>query len=389
MYTKSICEFGAVGDGLTSCTQAIQAAIDDCAASGGGSVIIEDGEYVTGTVFMKSNVTLELRSTARLLAGLEPEDYPDFAPCFDKTSAPRRTARCLIYAENCRSIAIRGGGVIDCRGENFCEFTPHDRFYRRKTDRLPARMIFFYQCSDVTLEGFSIFEMAGGWAMWLNACDRVSVSRLRIVCNPLYPNSDGIHINCSADVTVSDCVIHCGDDALILRANTKTLAEKRPCERISVTNCTIKSKSCAVRVGWTNDYLIRDCVFSNLAISDSWYGISIEFPKKPPEPFADQGYDRTVVKRLAFSNIVMSELETAPIRILAYPYNDVESVSDISFRGILANAKELPIFRVEKGVVVRDITLADCTFEASSDEAAMNFTNISGVNFNNVTIRNA
>ena len=382
MYSKAITEFGAAGDGVTVCTKAIQAAIDDCFEHGGGNVLIEEGNFVTGTIFLKSGVRLVIHPTGRLLAGLEPEDYPDFDPCFDKAFAPRRTARCLIYAENCENIGISGGGVIDCRGRNFCEYTPHDRFYRRKTDRLPARMVFFYQCRDAVIEDISIFDMAGGWAFWINGCDRVRVSRLTVRCNPLYPNSDGVHINCSRDVFLSDSVLDCGDDCIILRANTKTLPEKRPCERIAVANCTLSSASCAVRVGWTNDGMIKNSVFS---ITDSWYGISIEFPKKSPEPFTDQGDDSTVVRNLTFDNIVMENIETSPIRVLSYPYNKVDSISDIAFRGIISSSKELPVFRVEKGVKVCRIRLSDCSFRTLSDSGTLEFTNVSDVSMSNVS----
>lgn len=388
MYSKTITDFGAVGDGVTKCTKAIQAAVDDCAAHGGGEVIVEDGSFVTGTIFLKSDVHLVIRPTARLLAGLDSEDYPDFDPCFDKTFAPRRTARCLIYAENCENIGISGGGVIDCRGENFCEYTPYDRFYRRKTDSLPARMIFFYQCRDVMIENISVLEMAGGWAFWINGCDQVRFSRLTVRCNPLYPNSDGVHINCSRDVFLSDSILDCGDDCVILRANTKTLPEKRPCERIAVTNCTLSSNSCAIRIGWTNDGVIQNSVFSDLSITDSWYGISIEFPKKSPEPFTDQGDDSTVVRNLTFDNIVMDNLETSPIRLLSYPYNNVDSISGITFRGITAASKELPVFRVEKGVKVCRIRLSDCDFRTLSESGTIEFTNISEVSMNNVSFGN-
>lgn len=388
MYSRSITEFGAVGDGVTKCTAALQQAIDDCASKGGGNVIIEDGEFVTGTIFLKDNVRLELRPTGKLLAGLNPEDYPDFDPCFDKSFAPRNTARCLIYAENCRNIGIFGGGTIDCRGEHFCEYSGYNRFWRRKTDKLPARMIFFYQCCDSKIEDISVLEMAGGWAFWLNGCDRIRLTGLTVRCNPVYPNSDGVHINCSRDIILSDSILDCGDDCVILRANTKTLPKKRPCERITVTNCTLSSRSCAIRIGWTNDGVIKNSVFSNLSVTDSWYGISIEFPKKSEAPFTDQGDDSTEVKQLSFDNIVMDSIDTSPINILAYPYNKVKSISDISFRGIISTSKELPIFRVENGVRVERISLSDCSFRTLGESGSLVFTNISGVSMNNVSIGN-
>lgn len=385
MFCESVKKYGAVTNAL--CTDAIQAAIDACHKSGGGEVTIEDGIYVTGTLFLHSYVTLVIRPNAVLKASTDGEDYPDFSTYWGKENAPRNTARCLIYAEDCEHIAITGGGTIDCSGSKFCEPWPDESilFWRRTTDKLPARMVFFYRCRHISIRNITMLEMAGGWAYWLNGCDYADITGIRILCNPRYPNSDGVHINCCSDVTLSDSIIHCGDDAVILRANNKTMKEKRPCNRISVTNCTITSKSNAVRIGWTNDGLIENCTFSNLTVTDSRYGISIEFPKKSETPFTDQGDDVTVVRNLHFDNIVLDRIDTSPIQLLAYPYNKVKSIDHIRFHGITADSRMLPIFRVEKGVRVSDISLTDCDFTVD-ETAVLTFEHIGRVTFNNVSI---
>lgn len=385
MFQESIKKFGAVPGRL--CTTEIQSAIDACASSGGGEVIIEDVCYMTGTLFLRSLVTLVIRANAVLKASESGEDYPDFDTYWGKENAPRKTARCLIYAEDCEHIAILGGGTIDCSGSAFCE--PYEdksiRFWRRITDRLPARMIFFYCCRFAAVRDITLREMAGGWAYWINGCDFVTVDRINILCDPHYPNSDGVHINCCSDVTVSNSTINCGDDAIILRANNKTMKNKRSCCRVSVTNCTLSSQSNAVRIGWTNDGLIENCTFSNLVVTDSWYGISIEFPKKPEQPFTDQGDDFTEVRNLLFDNIILSRISTSPIQILAYPYNQVKAIEHIRFCGLTVDSRQLPIFRVEKGVRVSDITLSDCEFRVD-DSAGLHFENIGRVNLQNVTV---
>lgn len=384
MIQESIKKFNAAPGRI--CTREIQSAIDACASAGGGDVIIEDGIYITGTLFMRSNVTLVIRQNAVLKASINEDDYPDFCTSWDKENAPRKTARCLIYAEECEHISITGGGTIDCSGKSFCE--PYQdtsiRFWRRITDRLPARMIFFYCCRHVSVCDVIMREMAGGWAYWFNGCDFVSVDRIQILCDPHYPNSDGVHINCCSDVIVSNSMINCGDDAIILRANNKTMVQKRSCSRVSVTNCTISSQSNAVRIGWTNDGLIENCTFSNLVVTDSWYGISIEFPKKSDVPFTDQGDDDTEVRNLLFDNIILSRISTAPIQILAYPYNQVKSIEHIRFRGLISDSRFLPVFRVEKGVRVSDISLTDCEF-TTDDSADLHIENIDRVNLQNVT----
>ncbi len=389
MFKKSIVEYGAVGDGKTLNTKYIQNAIDDCAAAGGGTVIISQGEFVTGTLFLRSNVELHFEVASKLLASLDGEDYPNFTPKnWDSYKAPRHSSRCLIYAECEDRISITGNGIIDCRGENFCEYTPTDRFWRRKTTDLPARMLFFWGCTNINIENISIVEMAGGWAVWVNNCTFVSFRGVRILCNKLYPNSDGIHINCSSDVSITDCTVNCGDDAIIVRANTNTLKEKRACERVNVSGCHLSSYSNGIRIGWTNDYEIKNCTFSDCVITDSWCGISIEFPKKSPEPFADQGEDSTVVKNLLFSNIVMDRIEKQPIFVAVYKYNDVKEIKDIRFLHMVCESCEYPKFRGREGAVIRDIELCDCKFivdGSASEKKYITVKDVSGITMNNVT----
>lgn len=117
MWNKTIQEYGAVGDGKMLNTAAIQAAIDACAEAGGGRVVIEDGSFVIGTLFLHSCVELHLAANGCLLASTNGADYPNFQPkTWDAYNAPRHSSRCLIYAEGANHIAITGTGTIDCCG---------------------------------------------------------------------------------------------------------------------------------------------------------------------------------------------------------------------------------------------------------------------------------
>jgi len=89
---------------------------------------------------------------------------------------------------------------------------------------------------------------AGGWGCWINDSQYVTADKVKMYCNPGYPNSDGIHVNCSSDIMISSCIIHCSDDSIIVRANTNLLKEKRPCERVIVKGCVLSTKCRAVRI---------------------------------------------------------------------------------------------------------------------------------------------
>ena len=390
MFTKSITEFGAVSGAL--CTEALQAAIDACHAAGGGEVIVADGVYTIGTVFMKSGVTIRLLATGTLKASENGADYPEFDRDFDHYKAPRHTSRCLIYAGLCEDIGIVGEGTIHCSGTAFCDpVDEKSRFYKRNTDILPARMVFLYRCRRVRLLDVRMEEMAGGWAYWVNGCDEVTIRGLHILCDQHYPNSDGIHINCSADVTVSDCVIRCGDDSIILRANSNTLPEARPLERVTITNCTLSSWCCGIRIAWANDGTIRDSALSNLVITDTFTGIAMVCPPYPTTDVvrrtSDRGRDSTDIYNLSFDNIVMNNIYNYPITVSLSKDGMVTGIRDVRFRGLTAAAKHLPSFVAETGEV-RDVRFTDCTFTVTEPDAPMRFLGIDGIEFDGVKIRN-
>ena len=207
-------------------------------------------------------------------------DYPEIkSDIWNWQLAPRRNSRCFIYAEGASRIAITGRGMIECPGARVCELYNSTLWkYRRKEEHFPPRMVLLVCCTDVVLRDFTIKDAAAGWATWILGCRDVNVDNVTMDADLDLPNSDGLHINCSQDVTVSNCRIRTGDDALIIRAYTSVLKNPTPCERIAVTNCTLTSHSSGIRLAWANDGIMRNCVLSNITIADSMGGHRACFP---------------------------------------------------------------------------------------------------------------
>lgn len=110
--TYDVCDYGAVAHGKTLCTQAIQKAIDACSAAGGGKVYFPVGRFLSGTLVLKSNVTLHLDAGSVLLGSTDLKDYPSKVQVF-RSYTDNYTEKSLIYAEKTERIAIEGRGIID------------------------------------------------------------------------------------------------------------------------------------------------------------------------------------------------------------------------------------------------------------------------------------
>ncbi len=367
-------DYGAIGDGVTMNTQALQKAIDDCASKGGGQVLFENGTYLTGTIILRSNVELHIASNAVLLGSPDCADYPEReTKHVDSSLLPRWRNACLIYAEECENISITGTGTIDCNGHNFVKKREGDDItgwdYIRFMDKpTPPRAVFFTGCKNIKVEDVTMVNQPAGWSYWIHDCDYVTFDKIKIIANVNYPNNDGIHINSSRNVTISNCSITCGDDCIVVRANNVSLKENKVCERVVVTNCNLTSYSAGIRIGWINDGTIRNCSFSNLVMTDTTTGISISLPYLKHNPnvpgTSDIGREATVVENLSFNNIIMSGTAARPIRISIDPRPDVmcDRICNLYFNNIHSKGPELPMLVGREDCHLQNIWLTDCSF---------------------------
>ena len=289
-------EFG-VGSAIA--TTAIQAAIDACHAAGGGVVYCPPGVFLTGTLWLKSHVTLHLEAGCRLLGSPDRADYTENPFPESVAFADEKVANAhLIVAYRAINVTISGRGVID---GNSATFLPHltssvpmPSYY---WDWRPGQLVFFCQCEDVRVADVRI-DNAPYWTLFLHGCNHVKISGISISNPDWTPNGDGIDVDCCRDVCIDSCQIRSGDDAITLRAYTMPLGDRgQPCENVVVTNCVLHSRCNAIRVG-VGAGVISDCTFSNLVIRESGIGINI-ISNYPTVLHSAE------IRRLRFANIVM------------------------------------------------------------------------------------
>lgn len=375
-------DYGAIPDGKTLNTQAIQQAIDACFAHGGGQVLVEGGTYLFGTVVLRSNVELHLAANATLLGSPRCEDYPERTDVKHVKSEllPRWRNACYIYCEESENVSITGMGKIDCNGTAFVEKVenPTAWSYKRIQAPTPPRVIFFAGCKNVKFTDFTMTNQPAGWSYWIHDCDYVSVDRIKIFAEVEYPNNDGVHINSSRNVTVSNCDITCGDDCLVVRANNVSLAENKVCERVTVTNCNLTSYSGGVRIGWKNDGVIRNCTFSNLVMTDTSTGIDLLLPHmllNPNNPStADMGREATLIENLSFNNIIMHNVYGEPVRIKVTDQSEtqVAAIRNLYFSNIHASGPRGILLQGRPQTHLDNIRFSDCTFEVTDYAAFKN-----------------
>ncbi|MBR2370609.1 MAG: hypothetical protein IKA82_01170 [Clostridia bacterium] len=368
MREFNIKNYGAIGDAETLNTVSIQKAIDECAEHGGGRVVIGEGTYLSGTICLRSNVELHIEADGCLLGSSDCNDFPERNDVVhvESYNLPRHRNACFIFAERCENISITGMGTIDCNGSCFVEKKGEDWTgweYQRLDLPTPPRVVFFTGCKNVRIENITMQNQPSGWSYWIHDCDFVSFDKCKILANVQYPNNDGIHINSSRNVTVSNCDINCGDDCIIVRANNLSLPENKVCERVTVVNCNLTSYANGIRIGWMGDGVIRNCTFSNIVMTDTVTGIGISLPRFNAE-VPDHGREDSVIENLSFNNIIMDDIYAHPVKITLSPseYSRCKAVQNIFFSNIHARGLEFPYIHGNKDYVIKNIHFTDCSF---------------------------
>lgn len=268
-----VTDFGAVGDGVTLNTSAIQAAIDAAEKSGGGTVVLPEGIFSSGSIFLKPGVGLHLEEGGVLQGSQRLDDYPKLNTRIEGHFEPWRMA--LVNAQHVDQLRITGKGTLDGNGEPFWA-----AFWQRREENPDCtnleverpRMMFIDQCKDVLIEGVSLKD-SGFWNIHVYRSQDVTISGVSIQSPngtppDRAPSSDGIDIDSCQRVTVRDCFITVGDDCIAIKGTKGPHAledeSSPPVENILVENCRFGSGHGVVTLGSeatiVRNVVVRDCV---------------------------------------------------------------------------------------------------------------------------------
>ena len=258
-------DFGAIADGVTINSVAVQKAIDECSKTG-GIVRFGRGRYVLSTVFMKSNVTIEIPEGTEILgapsfydyAPEEPIDYPAYQ------DSSHTYYHCSMFVGiECDNIRFIGGGKIDMRS------VWDEDNVRRIVHRGPKCIALKY-CNNVEVSNLTI-NNATDLAVYFSGCENVDVFGLKM---RVY--IDGVSPDNSKNVRIHDCDIEAGDDAIVFKSSY-TLNKIDICKDIHVWNCKLRSLCNALKFGTETNGGFENILIENIDICDTRItGISVE-----------------------------------------------------------------------------------------------------------------
>ncbi len=289
-------DYGARGDSSFLNTKPIQSAIEACEKAGGGTVYFPAGKYISGTIFLKSNMTLYFDAGAMLIGSGDLQDYPVTVSAI-RSYTDNYTDKSLIYGEGLEHTGIIGDGILD--GNGTCFKGPY---------KVRPYMIRFINCKDVLMRDVTI-KNSPMWVQHYLACENVNIDGITVDSRRDFVNNDGIDIDGCKNVRISNCEIISGDDAIVLKSTLNV-----PCKNIVVTNCVISSNCNGFKLGTETNGGFEDITFSNSVIYDTKLGgISLEL------------VDGGVLDKVSVSNITMNNVGTAIFIRLgnrARPFNE-------------------------------------------------------------------
>jgi len=268
-------DFGAVGDGRTLDTKAIQMTIDTCAERLGGTVFFPAGTYLTGTIHLRNHIRLHLDAGALILGSTNVDDYP-IKVCAYPSRSDSYTVRALFWGEGLQDIAITGRGIIDGQGPHFngnlasADEIAHLTELLQKDGRYVPKNIFanrpflirLVSCRDILVENVTLRRSAMWMQQYLN-CEFLTIRGITVY-NHGCRNNDMMDIDGCRNVVITGCFGDTDDDALTLKSTGEA-----PTENVTISDCIVRSRCNAIKAGTESTGGFKDITITNCVIQPS------------------------------------------------------------------------------------------------------------------------
>jgi hypothetical protein len=385
-------DYGAVANDQGKDTDAIRKAIEAATAAGGGTIYFPAGQFLSGPIRLKSNITLHLDAGAVLQFSQDFNDYLPMVKSRWEGTEVTNFSPC-IYAYQAENIAIEGRGLIDGQGKAWWDYmrkmrrpagdsaarepskwsklfaeanpdSPLKARYEAMGNFLRPPMIQPFECRNVRIEGVSL-RNPPFWTVNPVYCENLTVTGISIKNPGDSPNTDGINPDSCRNVHISDCHISVGDDCITIKSGRDADGRRvgKPCENITVTNCTMLDGHGGVVIGSEMSGGVRKVAISNCIFEGTDRGIRIKTTR-------GRG---GAVEDVRVSNVVMSNIKISPFDLNMY-YEKVpqEPVSErtpvlrnMHFNGVIVKGAPAAGFMLGLAEMpIEDVTFTDIQIDA-------------------------
>jgi polygalacturonase len=366
-----VTQFGAVGDGRTLNTNNIQAGIDKISAAGGGTLVIPEGVFLSGAIFLKPGVNLRLEKGAVLKGSTDVVDYPKTNTRIEGHSEPFLPA--LVNADGLTHLRITGDGTLDGSGATYWA-----AFWKRRKENPHCtnleverpRLMFIQNCQDVLVKGLTLKD-SGFWNLHLYRCRDVVLERLDIHVDvgpgQRAPSTDGMDIDSSQRVTVRDCTFAVHDDCIALKGTKGPFAlddkDSPPVEHVRISGCTFKMGGAALTCG-SEATEVHDVAMEHCTVTGNMPLLHLKLRPDTPQHYHD----------IHLSDIVLhdgSVFEVAPwsqfFDLKGQPAPQ-SAVSDVTISGLTGSFDSLGRIKGNKGTHISNITLSNFDVQLKDDK---------------------
>lgn len=245
----------------------------------GDTLVIDDGDYISSTIYLQSNVSIYLSKGANiklindisLLYDInDNRDSKINKPTWENCEYNGMPSKYFIYGKNIENFKLYGYGSIDGNEDIFVGVSSENHIEGSFYPRVP--LIFIENGKNLSFEGITL-KRSAFWTLHLVGCDGVKIEEINIENNPIFTNCDGIDPDHSKNIEINNCNISCADDCIVVK-NTEAYKKYGDSYNINVKNCRLRSTSAAIKFGTESFNDFHDMTFRNININNTNRGIA-------------------------------------------------------------------------------------------------------------------